>query len=113
MLKWIKKIFGVEKKEPLPLTNPVKYEDEVVVIKRPAKPTPTKTSKPKKSTAKKETAKAGTKRGRKKTGVTKTDIQKMNKVQLEAYAKKEFKVDIDRRRKREDLLAEVLKLAGK
>lgn len=105
MLNWIKKIFGVEKKEPLPLTNPVKYEDEVIVIERPPKPAPTKSKKP---STKKET-----KRGRKKTGVTKTDIQKMNKVQLEAYAKKEFKVDIDRRRKRDDLIAEVLKLAGK
>lgn len=37
----------------------------------------------------------------------------MNKDQLEAYAKKEFGVDIDRRRKKDDLVVEVLKLAKK
>ena len=51
------------------------------------------------------------KRGRKKTDVTKTDINKMTKDQLEAYAKKEHGVDLDKRRKKADLVAEVLKLA--
>jgi len=44
---------------------------------------------------------------------TKTDLNKMTKVQLEAYAKKEFKIDLDRRKKKADLVAEVAKLAKK
>ena len=51
------------------------------------------------------------KRGRKKTGVTKTDLNKMTKDELEAYAKKQYKVDLDKRRKKADLVEEVLKLA--
>ena len=110
MLSWLKNLFGVKKQEPLVLTNPIKTEDEVKVTERPPAPTPTK---PKKSAAKKAPAKTESKRGRKKTGVTKTDLNNMNKDQLEAYAKKEFGVDLDRRRKKSDLVDEVLKLAKK
>lgn len=107
MINWFKNLFRKNaKQEPLLLTNPVKYEDEVKVTERPPEPTPTKPAVNKKSTTE-------TKPGRKKTGVTKTDIQQMNKVQLESYAKKEFGVDIDRRRKKVDLVIEVLKLAKK
>lgn len=42
MLSWLKKLFGFSKQEPLVLTDPIKYEDEVIVIERPAKPTPKK-----------------------------------------------------------------------
>jgi hypothetical protein len=110
MLSWLKKLFGIKKQEPLVLTNPDKYEDEVVVIERPPAPTPTKS---KKAAAKKVPAKTESKRGRKKSGVTKTDLNNMNKDQLEAYAKKEFGVDLDKRRKKPDLVAEVLKLSKK
>jgi len=51
------------------------------------------------------------KRGRKKAGITKTDLNKMTKDELEAYAKKEHKVDLDKRKKKADLVEEVLKLA--
>ena len=105
MFNWLKNLFGVKKQEPLVLTDPIKTGDEVKVTERPAKPTPTK---PKKPAAKEES-----KRGRKKTGVTKTDLSNMNKIQLEAYAKKEFGIDIDRCRKKSDLVDEVLKLAEK
>ena len=105
MFNWLKNLFGVKTQEPLVLTDPIKTEDEVKVTERPAKPTPTKLKKP--------AAKEESKRGRKKTGVTKTDLSNMNKIQLEAYAKKEFGIDIDRRRKKSDLVDEVLKLAKK
>lgn len=108
MFNWLKKLFGFSKLEPLVLTDPIKYEDEVVVLEQPKAPTPTK---PKKASAKKVPVKTENKRGRKKTGVTKTDIQKMNKTQLADYAKKEFDVDIDRRHKKDDLVTEVLNLA--
>lgn len=108
MFNWLKKLFGFSKQEPVLLTDPIKYEDEVIVIERPKAP-----AKPKKAAAKKVPANTETKPGRKKTGITKTDIQKMNKVELESYAKKEFRVDIDRRCKKDDLVAEVLKLAKK
>lgn len=116
MITWLKRLLGVapveSNKETLVLTNEMKVEET-------AKPKTTTTPKPKTTTKKpapkkKEAAKVepvDTKRGRKKTGITKTDIQKMNKVQLEAYAKKEFGVDLDRNSKKSDLTNEVLKLA--
>jgi len=64
--------------------------------------------------APKATPKKGATTGRKSDKkVTKTDLNKMTKVQLESYAKKEFNVDIDRRKKKADLVAEVAKLAKK
>ena len=108
MFNWLKNLFGVKTQEPLVLTDPIETEDKVK--ERPAAPTPTK---PKKPAAKKAPAKEESKRGRKKTGVTKTDLSNMNKIQLEAYAKKEFGIDIDKRRKKSDLVDEVLKLAEK
>jgi len=51
------------------------------------------------------------KRGRKKAGVTKTDLNKMTKGQLEAFAQETYGVDIDKRKKKSDLVAEVVKLA--
>jgi hypothetical protein len=110
MFNWLKNLFGGKKQEPLVLTDPIKTEDEVKVTERSAAPTPTK---PKKPAAKKASAKTESKRGRKKSGVTKTDLNNMNKDQLEAYAKKEFGVDLDKRRKKPDLVDEVLKLSKK
>jgi len=70
--------------------------------------TPTVDATPKAKT--KKSATTGRKSDKK---VTKTDLNKMTKVQLEAYAKKEFNLDIDRRKKKADLVAEVAKLAKK
>ena len=73
MLTWIKRLFGVvPKKTPLVLTNPIKYEDEVKVTKRPPKPAPTK-PKSKKAKAKKFKA---------------VDLGSMTKSQLLSEAKK-------------------------
>lgn len=47
--------------------------------------------------------------GRKKKGVTKTDLNKMNKDELEKFAKT-YGVDIDKRRKKADLVKQVLEL---
>jgi len=105
MFGFIKKIFGSEDKVEGPgistpkveptISQPTKYSD---VKKTSKKPVQEKQEEPKK-------------RGRKKTGVTKTDLNKMTKDELEAYAKKEYKVDLDKRRKKADLVEEVLKLA--
>lgn len=75
MFTWFKNLFG-KRSEPLILTNPIKYEDEVKVkvTERPSEPKPTKTKaqKPKKSATKE----------------TKIDVDSMNKTQLLAEAKR-------------------------
>jgi hypothetical protein len=109
MFNWLKKLFGsdVSSKPVTPQQKPVTTKQPAAELsKTPTKKTGNK-SKAKASSAKTQPAK----RGRKKTGVTKTDLNAMNKDQLEAYAKKEYNVDLDKRRKKADLVAEVLKLA--
>lgn len=101
MLKWLKGLFKVSKTEPLVLTNPIKYEDEIKVKDRPEKPKPTKPQKISK------------KRGPKKTGITKTDLNKKNKEQLYSFAKAEFGVVIDISKRKDVLVKEILKLAKK
>jgi len=49
----------------------------------------------------------------KKTTVKKADLAKMTKEKLEAFAKENYKVDIDRRKKKADLVDEVFKLSKK
>lgn len=49
----------------------------------------------------------------KKATVKKADLAKLTKDKLEAFAKKEFKVDIDKRKKKADLVDEVFKLSKK
>lgn len=63
--KWLKKVLG-KKSEPLILTNPIKYEDEVKVTERPSKPKPTKT----------------------KAKKSEVNLDSMKKPELLAYAKK-------------------------
>jgi len=107
MFNWLKKVFGSgeDTVQTQPEKEPNDYKDfkspvEKVAVEVEEKPkkTETKTAEPKK-------------RGRKKAGITKTDLNKMTKDELEAYAKKEHKVDLDKRRKKADLVEEVLKLA--
>jgi len=71
MFNWIKRLLGFteEKREPLVLTDPIKYEDEIKVQERPPEPKPTK---PKKKTSKKKSV----------------DLDSMTKTQLLAEAKK-------------------------
>jgi hypothetical protein len=102
MFNWLKKVFGGGSSEKILETNTQIKADPVPAAKPAAK---------KGANTGRKTA--GGKKGPKKTGVTKTDLNKMNKDQLEKYAKKEFKVDIDKRRKKADLVEEVLKLAKK
>ena len=73
MFTWLKNLFG-KKSEPLILTNPIKYEDEVKVTERPSEPKPTKTKaqKPKKTAA---------------TKAAKVDLDSMKKNELLAHAK--------------------------
>ena len=93
MFKWLKTLF-----QPEP--------ESTVGIEKP-KITP-KIQEPKKESVKEP---AINKPGRKKKGITKTDLNKMTKDELEAYARKEHKVDLDKRKKKADLVEEVLKLA--
>ena len=110
MFKWLKKLFvGEHKTEPtLEVYTPPRAKEQQEASA--SKPAPKPAAKKGANTGRKTT---GGKKGPKKTGVTKTDLNKMNKDQLEKYAKKEFKVDIDKRRKKADLVEEVLKLAKK
>jgi hypothetical protein len=101
MFGWIKTLFGVQQE-----TKPT-----LEVYTPPRAKTQQKTTAKKSAAAK--SANTGRKQGAKKAGVTKTDLNKMSKDQLESYAKKEFKVDIDKRKKKADLVEEVLKLVKK
>jgi hypothetical protein len=49
----------------------------------------------------------------KKTTVKKADLAKMTKEKLEEFAKENYKVDLDRRKKKSDLVDEVFKLSKK
>ena len=49
----------------------------------------------------------------KKATVKKADLSKLTKDKLEAFAKENFKVDIDKRKKKADLVDEVFKLSKK
>jgi len=89
MLKWIKKLFGVEKSEPLVLTDPVKYEHEVIVTERPAEPTPTKPAKEKKAVKKKS-----------------VDLDSMSKSELLEHAKKN-KIKANASMKKAEILAAI------
>jgi hypothetical protein len=74
------------------------------VVETPiAKPAPAKTQ------AKKPAAKPAAK----KATVKKADLSKLTKDKLEAFAKENFKVDIDKRKKKADLVDEVFKLSKK
>ena len=106
MFKWLGKLFGIGKVDEA--VEAVQPEP----VKTEPKPKAVKATKPvKKTETKKSPAREDSKRGRKKTGVTKTDLNKMNKDQLEAFAKKTYKVDIDKRKRKSDLVDEVLALS--
>ena len=60
-----------------------------------------------------EVKKPAAKPAAKKATVKKADLAKLTKDKLEAFAKKEFKVDIDKRKKKADLVDEVFKLSKK
>ena len=107
MLNWLKKLFSTEE------TLYTQRESEGTIgIERP-KITPTIEESKHETTQVKQNPIEQKKRGRKKSGVTKTDLNKMTKDELEAYAKKEYQVDIDKRKKKADLVNEVLSLSVK
>lgn len=110
MFKWLGKLFGtseVDKAVEAIQPEPIKDFSDIGIAQRE-----TKTVKPvKKTETKKAPQTTSAKRGRKKTGVTKTDLNKMSKDELEAFAKKTYKVDIDKRKKKSDLVDQVLALS--
>jgi len=94
MFNLIKRLFGTDSKPTA--VQKTKPTAAATTTKKP-------TSKPS------ETKKSASKTG----GLTKSSLDKMTKTQLEDYAKKEFKVDLDRRKKKQDLVDEVIKLSKK
>lgn len=89
MFNWLRNLFSsaeVEASKPAPAPAPAK---------------------------KAEAPKPAAKPAAKKATVKKADLAKLTKEGLEAFAKKEFKVDIDRRKKKADLVDEVFKLSKK
>jgi len=94
MFNLIKRLFGTDSKTATAQKT-----------KSTAAATTTKKPTPKPSETKKSASKTG--------GLTKSSLGKMTKVQLEDYAKKEFTVDLDRRKKKQDLVDEVIKLSKK
>ena len=107
MFGFLKKIFGSEDKVEGPGISTPKVTPTI----EDSKPEPAQAKKPQSSKKEPVQSESPKQRGRKKTGVTKTDLNKMTKDELEDYAKKEYKVDLDKRRKKADLVEEVLKLA--
>ena len=89
MINFIKKIFGMD-------TAPVVVEEAKVI-----EPVIT------------EVKKVSTKVEVKSEKVTKSSLSKLTKVKLEEFALATYGVDIDRRKKKEDLVKEVLKLSKK
>ncbi len=68
---------------------------------------------PKPAPAKTQAKKPAAKPAAKKATVKKADLSKLTKDKLEAFAKENFKVDIDKRKKKADLVDEVFKLSKK
>ena len=85
MLNWLKKLLGIGPSVPAAIEAAI--------------PAPTEKPKPK-------TKKSDTK-------VTKASLSKLTKQGLEDFAKKEYGVDVDRRKKKDDLVKEVLALSKK
>jgi nitric oxide reductase activation protein len=103
MFNWLKTLFGVgevDKAVEAIQPEPVKAEPKPKAVKIETT----------KKVSTKAPVKTEAKRGRKKAGVTKTDLNKMNKDELEAFAKKNYKIDLDKRRKKADLVDQVLAL---
>ena len=87
-MKWIKQIFGIKPEEddtvviPPPFANATKT-NELVVSPKPN-------------------------HDKKSQSYTKSSLNKLTKVQLEDIAKSEFGLDLDRRKKKENLIDEIL-----
>ena len=96
MFNLIKRLFGTDSKTATAQKTKPTAAAATTTTKKPT---------PKPSETKKSASKTG--------GLTKSSLGKMTKVQLEDYAKKEFKVDLDRRKKKQDLVDEVIKLSKK
>ena len=103
MFKWLAKMFT-------PSVD--KAQDEAKVIQK----TVTKNGvgyAPKIEPVITEVKKVSTKVEVKSEKVTKSSLSKLTKVKLEEFALATYGVDIDRRKKKEDLVKEVLKLSKK
>ena len=97
MIKWIKEILGIKEVEAKVIQktvtkNGVGYAPKIEPV----------ITEVKKVSAKVKTEK-----------VTKASLSKLTKVKLEEFALATYGVDIDRRKKKEDLVKEVLKLSKK
>lgn len=98
MLKWIKKLFGITESTPLSGAEsdlPQMTEEKPQKIKK-ATTEVKKVEKPKKKPAK-------------KSGYTEADLVKLSKKEIDEIAEKEFKVKLDRRKKKETMIQDFLK----
>ena len=111
MFKWIKNLFVTAEDVAIPVEKELEEvvvapkEAEVAVSKKAVKELDTTTSWPF-PTARPEEKVAVEK-------VTKASLSKLTKQGLEDFAKATYGVDIDRRKKKEELVKEVLKLSKK
>ena len=94
MFKWMKSLFVSEEA----VTVPIESLPEVKVEKAKPIAQPKKVVKEVKPKAEK---------------VTKASLSSLSKVKLEEFAKATYGVDIDRRKKKDELVKEVLKLSKK
>lgn len=110
MFNWIKRLLGINPPvEPTTIavtaTEPLVLKEPVAVKAEQAKPVAETKVQPKKPAAQKP--KANTVAKPKKE--TKASLDKLTKLQIEAYAKEKFNVDLDRRKTKEAMIEEFLK----
>ena len=125
MFKWISNLFGNSEAETAPAQKLSKIQPERLT---PKKPPAIPAGRVKKEATQKlsNIEKTITKNGVgfapkiepvitevKAVKVTKASLSKLTKVKLEEFALATYGVDIDRRKKKEDLIKEVLKLSKK
>ena len=104
MLKWVKKLFGTEQPAQTVTIKPAEEELKTTVAAVTVK---TETKKPaEKKTAPKKTddKKSATKTAKH----TRANLEKLNKTQIEALAKAELGVDLDRRKTKEFMIDDFL-----
>ena len=106
MFKWIKNLFVTAEAVTVPVES--LPEVKVETVKPVAEPKKVVSAAP---VTKRQLPENNTPLDTKK--VTKASLSSLSKVKLEEFAKATYGVDIDRRKKKDDLVKEVLKLSKK
>ena len=104
MLKWVKKLFGTEQPAQTvtikPAAEELKTTVAAVTVKTETKKPAAKKTAPKKTDDKKSATKTAKH--------TRANLEKLNKTQIEALAKAELGVDLDRRKTKEFMIDDFL-----